>query len=214
MGVAGIRNNIKFGRIFGSGRLDYLYIKEGTNWYDIYAFENQGGGGTKRKGDGDSYCDMRGTGSDDYVWIYQDGHAAEIYANLHQPPGWGHSTKMTLILPVPSPRIGIHLADWDGDGLCDVLTQDRASGALTLYKNTYDKGSDTVSFIKQGIVTPGTCTQGWGVGIFDRGMRVVDLDGDGRADPLCIEPNGRITAWLNTKSGMVDVGQVKFSEGW
>ena len=46
-------------------------------------------------------------------------------------------------------------------------------------------------------------------------MRIADIDGDGRADPLCIEPNGRITAWLNTENhGFVDVGQVKFSEGW
>jgi hypothetical protein len=107
------------------------------------------------------------------------------------------------------------LADWDGDGLCDVLVQDRYTGALSLYKNTYDKATDTVTFAAKGVVNPGqTCTQGWGVGIFDRGMRVADIDGDGRADALCIEPNGRITAWLNTASGMQDVGQVKFSEGW
>jgi hypothetical protein len=163
--------------------------------------------------DGDFYCDMRGTGSDDYVWIYQDGHSNEIFANLHVPPDWGHSTKISL--RVSGPLIGIHLADWDGDGLCDVLTQDRATGALTLYKNTYNKATDTVSFTNKGVV-PGsaTCKQGWGVGIFDRGMRLVDVDGDGRADPLCIEPNGRVTAWLNTASGLQDVGQIKFSEGW
>lgn len=38
--------------------------------------------------------------------------------------------------------------------------------------------------------------------------------GDGRADILCIEKNGRVTAWLNKASGLVDVGQIKFSEGW
>jgi hypothetical protein len=116
---------------------------------------------------------------------------------------------------VPGPRIGIHLADWDGDGLCDVLTQDRATGALTWFQNTYVSDTDTVQFANRGIVNPGqSCTQGWGVGVFDRGMRLADIDGDRRADPLCIEPDGRITAWLNTAGGMRDVGQVKFSEGW
>jgi hypothetical protein len=93
--------------------------------------------------------------------------------------------------------------------------QNRANGQLTLYKNTYNKATDVVSFSNKGVVSGGmTCTQGWGVGIFDRGMRLADIDGDGRADPLCLELNGRVTAWLNTAGGMVNVGQVKFSEGW
>jgi hypothetical protein len=50
MHVPGIQGNIKFGRIYGSGRLDYLYLKNETGWYDVYAFENQGTGGTRRKG--------------------------------------------------------------------------------------------------------------------------------------------------------------------
>lgn len=29
-----------------------------------------------------------------------------------------------------------------------------------------------------------------------------------------MEPDGRITAWLNTATGLQNVGQVKFSEGW
>lgn len=37
--------------------------------------------------------------------------------------------------------------------------------------------------------------------------------GDGRADALCLERDGRITAWLNKASGLENVGQVKFSEG-
>lgn len=51
---------------------------------------------------------MRGSGSDDYVWIYDDGHEAEIFANLHSPPDWSHQTKISL--SIPGPRTGIHLA--------------------------------------------------------------------------------------------------------
>jgi hypothetical protein len=50
MGVSGIRDQIKFGRIYGSGKLDYLYIKEEKDYYDVYGFENTGSGGTRRKG--------------------------------------------------------------------------------------------------------------------------------------------------------------------
>ncbi|KAH6611487.1 hypothetical protein Trco_001507 [Trichoderma cornu-damae] len=217
MHTPGVSGQIKFGRIYGSGRLDYIYLKEEDTYYDMIVWENQGAGGTKRKGDGVFYCDMTGSGSDDYIWIYKDGHAdsTDFFANIHSPPEWGHSISVTL--SVPGPRIGIHLADWDGDGRCDVLVQDRASGALTLWHNDYDAGAKTLKFSNQGVKSGGaTCTQGWGVGIFDRGMRLADVDGDGRADILCVELDGRVTAWLNTAtaSGLLNVGQIKFSEGW
>lgn len=120
---------------------------------------------------------------------------------------WGPNTAISL--SVPGPRIGIHLADWNGDGRCDVLVQDKASGALTLYENHYDASKDALTFVNVGVVSQGaTCNQGWGVNIFDRGMRLADMDGDGRADVVCIQPNGFMSAWLNPKAGMLNVGQV------
>ncbi|KAI1741483.1 hypothetical protein F4680DRAFT_457982 [Xylaria scruposa] len=208
---SGIRSNIKFGRIYGSGRLDYIYLKEEKDWFDLIAFENKGSGGTKRKGDGNFYCDMRGTGADDLVWIYYDGRVDEINTNIHSPPNWGHNT--TITLTVPGPRTGIHLADWTGNGRCDVLVQSK-TGTLTLYENNYDTGANSLNFSNRGVVASTGCTEGWGVSIFDRGMRLADIDGDGRADPVCFEQSGRITAWLNRFSGLLDAGQIKFAESW
>lgn len=67
MGVKGVRKNIKFGKIYGSNRLDYIWLKEEDDRWDMHVWENVGAGGTKVKGDGVFYCDMRGTGADDYV---------------------------------------------------------------------------------------------------------------------------------------------------
>lgn len=50
MNTPGVREKIKFGRIYGSGRLDYIYLKEEDSYYDMLVWENQGAGGTKRKG--------------------------------------------------------------------------------------------------------------------------------------------------------------------
>ena len=138
-------------------------------------WQNTGGGGTKRKADGNFYCDMRGTGADDYVWIYYDGHAAEMFANIHQPPEWGHSTSDSL--NIPGPRVGIHLADWNGNGRCDVLVQNKATGALTLWENRFDAAKNSLTFVNVGVVTgAATCTQGWGLSPFDRGMRLADIE--------------------------------------
>lgn len=175
-------------------------------------WQNTGGGGTKRKADGDFYCDMTGSGRDDYIWIFYDGKLDQIYLNVRNPPFWG--TNIKIDLSVPGPRMGIHLADWDGDGKCDVLVQNRATGALTLYRNDYQAGQNTVTFTNRGVVAETGCTEGWGVGIFDRGMRLADIDGDGRADAICIEVGGRMTGWLNRASGLFNAGQVKFAEGW
>lgn len=49
---ANIRNNIKFGKIYDSNRLDYIYIKEEADWFDVRVWENKGSGGTKLKADG------------------------------------------------------------------------------------------------------------------------------------------------------------------
>lgn len=42
----------------------------------------------------------------------------------------------------------------------------------------------------------------------DLGVRFADLTGDGKADYLCIWPNGRVDGYLNR--GMSSTGQVSF----
>lgn len=78
------RDNSKFGRIFSSGRADYVRVVEtpigGANGSDTeryeYSFEmyqNTGSGGTELKGDGVHYCDMYGRNHDDYLWVGSGG---------------------------------------------------------------------------------------------------------------------------------------------
>jgi hypothetical protein len=126
-------------------------------------------------GDGNFYCDTTGDGRDDYVWIYEDGHAAELYVNNNAPPTWDIGT--TALFSVPGPRNGIHLADWNGDGRCDVLVQDKTSGALTMWRNDYDASTKVWKFTNVGTVSgAASCSQGWGVGIFDLGLRLHDIE--------------------------------------
>lgn len=174
MSTPQIQEQIKFGKIYGSGKLDYIYLKQEDDWFDVRVWENTGSGGTRRKADGTFYCDMRGTGSDDYVWIWSDGHSTEIYANTHNPPWWGNDVKINI--PALGNRVGVHLADWTGNGRCDVLVQNRANGAITLYANNWDAATKTLTFTNRGVVATPGCTEGWGVGIFDRGMRIADLE--------------------------------------
>jgi hypothetical protein len=169
-----IRNNIKFGKIYGSNRLDYIYIKQEKDYYDMKVWENKGSGGTKLKADGTFYCDMRGTGSDDYVWIYADGHSDEIFANTHNPPFWDPNYSFTL--KVGAPRTLIHLADWTGNGRCDVLVQDKVTSDVRLWENQWNAGTKTLTFVDRGIVASPGCGKSTGVSPFDRSMRVADME--------------------------------------
>jgi hypothetical protein len=173
-GTPSIVDAIKLGKIMGTGRLDYAYLVQKNNYTDVQVWRNTGSGGTKLNADGNFYCDMRGTGSDDLVWIYNGGTPDEINTNIHSPPSWGHDTSISF--SVPGPRVGIHLADWNGDGRCDILVQDKHSGALSLWENNYNQGTKSITFTSRGVVATPGCTAGWGVSIFDRGMRIADME--------------------------------------
>ncbi|RKU41801.1 hypothetical protein DL546_001959 [Coniochaeta pulveracea] len=156
--VSGLNQEIKFGKIMGTNRLDYIYLVKEDEWYDAHVWKNTGAGGTKRKGDGSFYCDMRGTGFDDLVWIYYHAdNVDEINTNIHSPPNWGHDTHISF--SVPGPRVGIHLADWTGDGRCDVLVQNKPTGAITLHENQYDQSTKTITFTNRGVVASPGCSQ-------------------------------------------------------
>lgn len=219
MGVDGARDYIKFARFYGStGYHSYIYITNTTAedkkyTYHFHAFLNEGAGGTRRKADGDHYCDMRGNGADDYIWVGTDG-SLTIFGNEHSPPNWLHYGLVYTIDNVYDRR-SIHFADMDGDGKCDVLHVNTVTGETEIYRNDYDAGTDKFSFTYLGFGTGSiSCTEGMGTGLRDLGVRFADIDGNGLADYLCIELDGRTTGWLNEGNGSwTDVGQVKVSVG-
>ena len=80
---------------------------------------------------------------------------------------------------------GCTILDWDGDGLCDVLSLDRHTGNVDLWRNTYKSGNAVPTFDYVGQVVGGShCTEGWGLGLYDLGLRFADIDGDKRVDFL------------------------------
>lgn len=216
------QDHVKFGRLYGTGRADYIWVKEtATNvdkevmyQYQFEVYRNDGAGGTKLRGDGARYCDMYGTGKDDFMYVFGDGSGKiELFENTGTPNVWNVRNG---ILNTGRERKSLHFGDWDGDGLCDVLAVDKKTGNVDMWRNTYKPGSSTVpTFAYQaGIVTGGRCTEGWGTGVFDLGLRFADIDGDGRVDYLCMDKTGRTTGYLNRKDEFFNIGQIKFSEGF
>jgi hypothetical protein len=110
--------NVVFGAFMGSGRADYSTVTQVPNQNVVVdRYQNLDTGGTMTKGDGSRYCDMTGTGSDDYIWISPTGEMT-LYGNNH---AWGTWIQYGVIYNVNRARRDIQFADFDGDGFCDIL---------------------------------------------------------------------------------------------
>lgn len=237
LNIAGIRDQIHFANVYDSpaafsmlARGDYVRIepkgKDPTGYYqyDFSVWQNQGGGGSKLKADGTRHCNMKGhaNGAQDLVWVHSTGYM-RIYESRGgsfppQPPYWGNNYIMwDMTATRQMDRRDLHLADWDGDGLCDIIWVHPESPVVDVWINKYKQNNNFNTWEYRPNVGPKDNI--WcpprGKAIFDLGVRFADLDGNGMADMICLEKNGRASGWLNTNGGRTLTwhNQFKFSEG-
>jgi hypothetical protein len=155
-------------------------------------------------------------GAMDYIWIHSTGYM-RIYESLggdfpSSPPDWGSS----YIIFDPAASMGrqlnrrdLHLADWNGDGLCDIIHVDADTGIMEVWVNKYAQNKDFSrwEYWAEGAGSPnldaagGRCREKRGHGVFDIPVRFADIDGNGQADFLCIERDGRTWGYLTSNGG-------------
>jgi hypothetical protein len=156
----------------------------------------------------------------DYVWILSKGDM-RIYPNRGVQTGgsyWGPSS----VFFDPSAMNGrdidrrdLHLIDWDGDGACDIVwTDPLANNRPRLWRNRI---KETGNFNWEYHENPAPalhCPERRGVGFFDRPVHFADISGNGKADFLCVEKDGRSWGFLQGDNGSWEhIDQYKFSEG-
>jgi hypothetical protein len=136
------------------------------------------------------------------------------------PPYWGKNYRIWTASDEYGSEIDrrdLHLADWNGDGLCDIIYVNPDTGEMDVWLNKYKNGGDITKWTHVTDAGPRgsnkPCPEKRGVGIYDLAVRFADLDGNGRADYLCIEKNGRTWGYLNNNDGSLTYSsQFKFSE--
>lgn len=204
-----------------SERLNVLFINDGTGMFTEF---NLGSGigtaaatglkfyksnGTASWGDidGDGYLDMLhngdgwlGTGeNDDQVWrLYKNGNGQNI--------SMAFDFGMQQLGRQNSINNGGYIVDWDGDGVMDLITSGWSDGwgktqRLDLWKGDSNNpmGGFTATTFGSGVP-----------GFSEQGMRVADLDGDGKPDLLINgysnTGEGRKVGWIrNTSSQAAEI---------
>ncbi|KAL2785319.1 SGNH hydrolase-type esterase domain-containing protein [Aspergillus keveii] len=211
MGEVGARERVLFGRMTHSGRADYLvqqWVEDDARIH-LHWWRNDGSGGTQLKADGDFYCDMTGDKMDDYIWVSDTGNY-QIFRNIGQLPDWGQEG---WVFTQEWDRKRVRIADVDGDGKCDIIYLAENGVVEHWYKTHYENGQWRFEEEFGEIRDLHPCSQRDGVGLFDLAVRFADLNGDGKADRLCIDPDGRTFADLSSPTAYFNMGQVKKPEG-
>jgi hypothetical protein len=180
----------------GDGRADILFRNTSTG--EVYVWNSQAGSpavnflgqslgtvGTNWsiKGVGD----LNGDGRADVLWR---SDAGDVYVWLDSPSGAPAMTGQT-ISSVGNDWTILGLGDFNGDGRSDILWR-HTDGELYVWNS--QTGSSAVNFVGQSV---GLVSLDWSV------AAIGDYDGDGRADVLFRNADGRVYLWNSNDTGPV-----------
>ncbi|KAJ4258177.1 hypothetical protein NW762_008322 [Fusarium torreyae] len=230
-----VRDRCHFARIYGERpvfgnhpKQDYVYLqhdkKGGKHRFRVRVEKNLGAGGSKVLADGNKYCNMVGhqNGMEDYVWTHSTSYMT-LYINrgkktIQDSDGggfWDPSPGVIWKPPHNMHRKDLHLADWDDDGDCDIIYVNPETGKVEdVWINEYPARKKWEWTHKANPAPALKCNQKKGIRLDDLAVRFADLTGNGRADYLCLEKDGRVTGFVHKNDGgWEDVGQIKYAEG-
>ncbi|MFI1188194.1 FG-GAP-like repeat-containing protein [Streptomyces californicus] len=216
-GTGGTPDQIRFADVNGDRRSDYLVVAANGA---VTAWLNKGGDGAGgwtsagqiatgvgATGDQVRFGDINGDGYADYLLLEPNG-AVSAWVNKGGTgtAGWTAAGQIAKGGTGGTPD-QIRFADVNGDRRSDYLVV-AANGAVTAWLN---KGGDGAG----GWTSAGQIATG--VGATGDQVRFGDINGDGYADYLLLEPNGAVSAWVNKggtgTAGWTAAGQIASGTG-
>ncbi|WP_432832370.1 FG-GAP-like repeat-containing protein [Dactylosporangium sp. CA-092794] len=155
---------------------------------------NPGGGGPRQA----RFADLNGDGKDDYLAVDPATGSVRTWLNNGADRDGDHWLPCGITASGTNTGVGfgreMQVADLNADGRDDYLAVDQATGSVRGWLNVrgYEPGDH---WDDRGVIASGTNT---GVAYGARQVRFGDLNGDGRADYLAVDPaNGSVHGWLN-----------------
>ena len=164
-----------------------------------------------------SFQDLNGDGKADYAQVLIPGGAVSAWINNFNGGPQDLKTSQSfqgVVATGVAAYDQVLLADFDGDKKADYIVV-HTSGYVSVYLNKYNDGGNWVW--SEPIRVRGRIYCQQQLAPFDF-IRFADLNGDGRADFLCVNgKTGAVHAWINSKgestSGWIERGVVAMGVG-
>ncbi|PQE05711.1 FG-GAP repeat domain-containing protein [Rutstroemia sp. NJR-2017a BVV2] len=208
------RKNIRFADLDGDGLADYLVVDEKSGavvfWRNggrqadgSWGWTNEGQVATGiGAGAGVQFADIDGDGMADYLWVAENGAVTAYLNGGRGSDGWIWNSQGIIATGVGASREDVQFYDIDGDGLADYLCVNHIDGSVSEWRNggLTDKAW---RWNPQGQIATGVGNNGLTI-------QFADLNGDGRAEYLSVDPDsGAVTMWVNDCFGESEGGN-----GW
>ncbi|KAL8847788.1 MAG: hypothetical protein Q9221_007187 [Calogaya cf. arnoldii] len=216
-GVGGKRSEIYLADLNGDGRAEYLWVHSDGS-VDVWL--NQRGptetsstlaikwnpqtrsvGGIGRDGAGVRFADLNGDGRAEYIYV-QDDSQLIVYLNSGSQDNGANagvinwSPQAQTPVGISSTRSQIVLVDVNGDGRSEYLRVSRTDGSVLESMNGGGRDTGPNAAVINWIPVAAPIASGAGTD----GRRVMfgDINGDGRAEFLDVNPNtSAVNMWIN-----------------
>lgn len=191
---------VHFADVNGDGLADYLYVNaDGSVTVFVRVSFGWLGKGTFSPGvpvrrEEVRFADIDGDGKVDYLVVHANS-SVEVWHNLGiSGAGVRWTYAGVLASGVGAAGAGVRFADMSGDGLADyVWVADDGSLFLFINNNALTNPWSPWGYVGQIAI---------GVAGQRSKVQLVDLNGDGAADYVSVDPtNGAATAWINYNQG-------------
>jgi lysophospholipase L1-like esterase len=197
-------SQIEFATVFGTGRDDYLYVQPNSSviaWYNDGIVDGQVdwdgpmtiAGGVGVPGSQIEFANLTGNGLADYLDVNPASGAVTAWQNDgpagDTPRSW--TSLGQIATGTGAPGSEVRFADLTGNGLDDYIVVNSNSSAQAWLNGGPDSSApDGWLWLPAGTIAAG-------VGAPGSQIQFADLEGDGRADYLDVNPSSSVDEWLN-----------------